>query len=145
MSFADLSRGTAHLIQLNHALSTGSTPWQAALRQAHKKHCDTAACARILEALRARDDWALEVLRLRGSALSGEHQPISPALPIARHALRMAYCAVAKEVHPDRLSIDSLAHQAMSALNEAYRQATVRFSERPDNEVILLDQLGIAH
>ena len=104
----------------------------------------------MLEALRARDDWALAVLRLRGDHTAGDEgnegaHKISPALPISRSTLRMAYCAVAKEVHPDRLSIGQLAHQAFCVLNEAYRQARIHFAERPENEVILLDIAGIAH
>lgn len=70
---------------------------------------------------------------------------LSHTLPIARQTLRMAYWAVAKEVHPDRLHTP-LAMQAMSVLNEAYRQAVLRFSPRdPTNEVIRLDMLGLEH
>ena len=50
---------------------------------------------------------------------------------------------MALEVHPDRLS-SPLANEAMSVLNEAYRQAVLQFSLR-EPDVIRLDALGLEH
>ena len=59
-----------------------------------------------------------------------------------------AYCSqVAKEVHPDRSQVGSLATAAMAVLNEAYRRAQLHFATRhaTDLEVIRLDALGLEH
>ena len=87
------------------------------------------------------------MLKLRASAKQpseqGEASLLSHAMPMARHTLRVAYWAVAREVHPDRLSTP-LATEAMTVLNEAYRQAVLQFSVR-EPDVIRLDALGLEH
>ena len=85
----------------------------------------------------------LEVLKLRASKPAGSAQ-LSHPIPMARRTLRAAFCAVAMEVHPDRLQTP-LASQAMIVLNEAYRQAVIMFAERDINDVIQLDVLGLQH
>ena len=69
---------------------------------------------------------------------------LSHPTPIARHTLRMAYWAVAREVHPDRVQTP-LATEAMVVLNEAYRQAVLYFAEKRVDEIIALDALGVGH
>lgn len=95
--------------------------------------------------VRARFESA--VLKLRGLPAQpcrhSEATLLSHTMPIARHTLRQAYWAVAKEVHPDRLSTP-LATDAMTVLNEAYRQAVLQFSVR-EPDVIRLDALGLEH
>ena len=44
-----------------------------------------------------------------------------------------------------RVLVGSLAHAAMTVLNEAYRQAQLYFAEREPNAVIRLDALGLEH
>ncbi|KAL3933182.1 MAG: hypothetical protein SGPRY_000396 [Prymnesium sp.] len=63
---------------------------------------------------------ASQVLRLRGGDVGEDRAELSHITPIARHVLRMAYCAVARDVHPDRHSVPQ-ATLAMSVLNEVKR------------------------
>lgn len=93
-------------------------------------------------------DWALEVLRLRGTLDSESGTSLlSHRAPFSKRTLRKHYWAVAKAVHPDRLHVGSeVATQAMSVLNEAYRSAVLHFAERDvRNEVIRLDAHGLEH
>ena len=71
---------------------------------------------------------------------------LSHATPIARHTLRTAYWQVAKTVHPDRVQSE-LSQEAMTVLNEAYRQAVLMFSDdlRGPDDVIRLDALGLEY
>ena len=146
--FAESSVGAAHWVQLSSSVSA-MAPWHSTLKNNRRSHMETVACCRVIE---SKDeglyDWPLQVLRLRAdkSQRPGS-KSLSPALlgkPIARHTLRSAYWAVAKEVHPDRLQI-AIATQAMTVLNEAYRQAQLYFGEREADSVIRLDQLGLEH
>lgn len=90
-----------------------SAPWRDQLNESRRVHYETAACCRVLESHHSEDDdWPLQVLRLRHSkfaAASNEQQELSTALshalPISRQTLRASYCAVAKDVHPDRLQV----------------------------------------
>lgn len=86
------------------------------------------------------------MLKLRASSNDAARSSslLSHPIPMQRRTLRSAFCAVAMEVHPDRLKTP-LATQAMIVLNEAYRQACILFSERDLNEAIRLDALGLEH
>jgi len=146
------SIGAAHWVQLSRALWSSSTTWRRRLTLNHRAHVETMACCRVLEARdEATYDWPLQVLRLRASSIqlsrTTERHPLCPATPIPQNTLRVAYWAVAKEVHPDRLQVGALATAAMAVLNEAYRQAQLHFSKRHavDLEVIRLDALGLEH
>lgn len=145
--YAEESVGAAHWLQLSKALARRAQRWQISLRHARRCRDETRACCRVLECRNeAAYDWPLEVLRLRASRLSGEEAPplLTHQVPMPRQALRTAYWAVAKEVHPDRLQTP-LATQAMVVLNEAYRQAVIHFAERDQQEIIRLDALGLEH
>jgi len=146
------SVGAAHWVMLNKAL-TRRGEWLDALRRNRRSHRETAACCRILEAkanglAAEQDDWPLAVLKLRAASQEEPpaSAPLSHAVPMARHTLRTAYWAVAKEVHPDRIGSERtpLATEAMTVLNEAYRQAVLQFTMF-DRDVIRLDALGIEH
>jgi hypothetical protein len=151
--WAESSVGAAHWVQLSQAL-TKQAPWPTqCLPSNRRSHRETRACCRVIEARDVQaEDWPLQVLRLRACADEGGSL-LSHATPIARHTLRLAYWAVAKTVHPDRLQLGrdsatrAMATQAMAVLNEAYRQAQLYFSERTDllDGVIRLDQLGLEH
>ena len=148
----DQSVGAAHYMRLNRTARdrVDRIRWQHALAHNRRCHSLTAACIQVLAARKMdTDDWPLLVLRLRGrlAAADGATHKLSHTTPIAKHALRAAYCAVAKDVHPDRSppAVGSLATQAMTTLNEAYRQAVLHFSERATPEIILLDALGLEH
>lgn len=138
------SRGAAHWLQLSHAHAALaiSSSWLQTLQCNRRSHVETAACCRVLEA-KERDvyDWTLEVLRLRGEGAGS----LSHIAPISKHVLRLAYVRCAREVHPDRLQVGSLAHAAMTVLNEAYRQAQLYFAEREEGAVITVDALGLEH
>lgn len=147
--YAETSIGAAHWMQLSASVRARA-PWHATLQENRRSHHETAACCRVIE---SRDeavyDWPLQVLRLRctsaQSGAKGHHSYLSHTIPISKQTLKTAYWAVAKEVHPDRLSVGSLATQAMTVLNEAYRQAQLHFGVREPNAVIQLDQLGLEH
>ena len=130
--YAESSVGAAHWCQLSKAL-TRRSQYLEVLRNNRRHHRETQACCRVLECKgdQREYDWPLAVLKLRASKQpTPQHETLlSHATPIARHTLRMAYWAVAKEVHPDRLQTP-LAGEAMAVLNEAYRQAVLQFSER---------------
>jgi len=139
------SVGAARWVQLCKVLATTQAPWRSKLLNYRQRHRETMECARVLEAVEdQRDDWPLEVLRLRGSKWSEAHAELSHATPISRHTLRTAFLACALDVHPDRLQVPQ-ASQAMSILNEAYKQALVHFSDRPAQDVLIVDQLGLNH
>ena len=113
------SIAAAHWLQLCKTFLLEAHPWRQRLSHHRRCHLETAACCRVLEirTTSGRHDWPLEVLRLRGSREQLTSLTLSPATPLSRSALRAAYRAVAKEVHPDRTCVP-LAHQAMSVVNE---------------------------
>jgi len=142
-----LSTAAAHWVQLCKKFLQQAHPWRQRLSHHRRCHQEAAACCRVLEAARDRRDWALEVLKLRGlPSPSCERGVLSPATPLSRSALRSAYMQVAKEVHPDRTCVP-LATQAMSVVNEAYRQAFLLYGERGDvgQQVMILDVEGLEH
>ena len=147
--YAESSVGAAHFMQLSASVRARA-PWHATLQENRRSHHEAAACCRVIES-RDEDvyDWPLQVLRLRlsGAQPAGakNHSYLSHTVPISKHTLKAAYHAAAKEVHPDRLRVGSLATQAMTVLNEAYRQAQLHFGAREPNSVIQLDQLGLEH
>ena len=153
--WAESSIGAAHWVQLSRALRAAVPTWCAELSTSRRSHLETAACCRVIDSQNEEAyDWPLQVLRLReGPGAQAEGSRLSHATPISRQSLRLAYWAVAKEVHPDRLQLGrdsstrSIATQAMAVLNEAYRQAQLYFSEREEHDicVIELDMLGIEH
>ena len=139
--YATSSVGAAHWCQLSRSMAS-SAPWSTSLLQRNRqKHHETARCCRVLDYNESEEDWPLVVLKLRSSKTAPDSTLLSHATPIARQVLRQAYWSVAREVHPDRVEC-SLATQAMTVLNEAYRLAQLHFSERLADEVIRLDALG---
>ena len=124
--YADVSVGAAHWVQLSKSLA-GTVPWwPQRLITYRRQHRETVECCRVIESREEqRDDWPLEVLRLRGTRT--ESAIISHSLPISRHTLRSAYTAVAKDVHPDRLQVPQ-ATQAMTILNEERRRTHPRLT-----------------
>jgi hypothetical protein len=171
--YAQSSIGAAHWMQLSKALFRRGqrNKWELSLQRNRRCRIETTACCRIFECQRAGQydcEYAelkvyavsrahaltvpgpiviyagpLEVLKLRASK-AADSVLLSHSVPIARRTLRAAFCAVAMEVHPDRLNTP-LAAQAMIVLNEAYRQAVIMFAERDTNDVIQLDALGLQH
>ena len=129
--WAESSVGAAHWVQLSRALRAAVPTWCAELSSSRRNHFETAACCRVIDSQdESSYDWPLQVLRLReGPGAQAEGCRLSHATPISRQSLRLAYWAVAKDVHPDRLQLGrhsstrSIATQAMAVLNEAYRQA----------------------
>ena len=129
--WAESSVGAAHWVQLSRALRAAVPTWCAELSSSRRNHFETAACCRVIDSQNESSyDWPLQVLRLReGPGAQAEGCRLSHATPISRQSLRLAYWAVAKDVHPDRLQLGrhsstrNIATQAMAVLNEAYRQA----------------------
>mmetsp|Transcript_11662 Transcript_11662/g.23768 ORF Transcript_11662/g.23768 Transcript_11662/m.23768 type:complete len:202 (+) Transcript_11662:15-620(+) len=152
--WVESSIGAAHWVQLSRALMQSTPSWCSELSSSRRSHLETAACCRVIDSHNEENyDWSLQVLRLRdGPGAQQEGGRLSLATPIARQALRLAYWAVAKDVHPDRLQLGRdattrpIATQAMAVLNEAYRQAQLYFCERERHGgVIELDILGNEH
>ncbi|KAL1510406.1 hypothetical protein AB1Y20_006714 [Prymnesium parvum] len=143
--YAENSQGAAHLVQLCKTLASRTEHWRPKLLGCRRSHHEILECCRVLEAFNEdREDWPLEVLRLRGSGGGNARAELSHITPIARQVLRLAYWAVARDVHPDRHSVPQ-ATQAMSVLNEAYRRAMLLFSHQLQQDIVVVDQQGLNH
>ena len=143
--YVESSVGAAHFVQLSKALGRRSQ-WLEQLQRNQRSYRETLSCCRVIDSQNEDYDWPLAALRLRASGMANDKKAstLSHALPLSRSTLRTAYWNVAKEVHPDRLHTP-LASEAMSVLNEAYRQAVLQFSVRDTSDVIRLDALGLEH
>ena len=117
--FAEESVGAAHWLKLSKALHAYA-PFRSKMQHYRRRHRETKSCSRVLESYdESQFDWPLMALRLRSAKADDGSSELSHSTPIARHTLRLAYWAVAREVHPDRLMVGSLATQAMTVLNDA--------------------------
>ena len=120
--WAAKSIGAAHWVQLSRALSDAVPTWCAELSCSRRSHLETAACCRVIDSRRGDDDWSLQVLRLReGPGAKEEGSRLSHATPISRQSLRLAYWAVAKDVHPDRLQLSMVPNALLGLSGEEGR------------------------
>ena len=99
--YADASLGAAHWVQLSKSLASAMpvAAWSQKLIAYRRNHRETKECCRVLEALHEeRDDWPLQVLRLRGARCGCAI--VSHPTPISRHTLRSAYAAATRIKEP---------------------------------------------
>ena len=130
--WAKSSIGAAHWVQLSRALGSAVPTWCAELSSSRRSHFETAACCRVIDSQNTEAyDWPLQVLRLReGPGAQAEGSRLSHATPIARQSLRLAYWAVAKDVHPDRLQLSVVQMYSPHVLSSS-RPAVTHRSRAP--------------